>query len=83
MTIPATAPPTFDGRRLGQRIATRRIALGWSQQHLADQAGISATTLRLIEAAQRGGQIATLVLIAHALGIQPGILLDDDQDVTG
>jgi DNA-binding XRE family transcriptional regulator len=35
---------------LGQRLQTRRLALGLSQAEIAERAGISASTVKLIEA---------------------------------
>ncbi|MDP6037110.1 MAG: helix-turn-helix domain-containing protein, partial [Candidatus Latescibacteria bacterium] len=35
---------------IGRRLAKRRIALGYTQAHLADQAGIAKRTVERIEA---------------------------------
>jgi transcriptional regulator with XRE-family HTH domain len=54
---------------LGQRVKERRTALGFSQEHVAHQAGLSWAAVQRLEA----GKIAdphysTLSAIAHALG---------------
>lgn len=54
---------------LGKRIATQRLALGWSQNELARRAGVNHPTLYKIEADQRlNPSIAVVVRIARALG---------------
>ena len=54
---------------LGERIAARRLALGWSQNELARRAGVNHPTLFKIEAEQRQNpSISVIVRIAQALG---------------
>jgi transcriptional regulator with XRE-family HTH domain len=54
---------------LGKRIATRRKALGWSQNELARRAEVNHPTLYKIEADQRlNPSISVVVRIARALG---------------
>ncbi len=54
---------------LGERIAARRLALGWSQNELARRAGVNHPTLFKIEAEQRQNpSISIIVRIAQALG---------------
>lgn len=53
---------------LGQRIRLHRLAMGWTQEELADRAGIATSTLRLLESSGRGS-LQRLVRVAIALGI--------------
>jgi transcriptional regulator with XRE-family HTH domain len=54
---------------LGERIAARRRALGWSQNELARRAEVNHPTLYKIEAEQRQNpSISVVVRIARALG---------------
>ncbi|MGC1380585.1 MAG: helix-turn-helix transcriptional regulator [Candidatus Baltobacteraceae bacterium] len=54
---------------LGKRIATRRKALGWSQNELARRADVNHPTLYKIEADQRRNpSVSIVVRIARALG---------------
>jgi transcriptional regulator with XRE-family HTH domain len=52
-----------------------RRGRGWSQAHLAEQAGVSARTIHRIE---KGQSVMPIVLksVTNALGVRPG-------DVTG
>lgn len=53
---------------LGERIAARRKAMGWSQNELARRAGVNHPTLFKIESGQRTNpSIGTIVKIARAL----------------
>jgi transcriptional regulator with XRE-family HTH domain len=53
-------------RQLATRVRTRRLQLNWTQDELAQRAGIAYSTLKLFE---RTGQISLerLVMIAAAL----------------
>lgn len=68
---------------LGKRIATRRLALGWSQNELARRAGVNHPTLFKIEAGQRRNpSIGVIVLIARALGTTAEALLGIEREET-
>ena len=58
----------------GSRIRERRVMAGLKQAELAQQSGISASYLNLIEHNRRriGGKL--LLNIAHALGVEPQAL---------
>jgi transcriptional regulator with XRE-family HTH domain len=66
---------------LGERIASRRRALGWSQNELARRADVNHPTLYKIEAGQRANpSIAIIVRIAQALGTTAETLLGFERD---
>ncbi len=54
-------------RLLAQRIRALRKARGWSQEQLAERAGLGVATVARLERSGRG-QIASLLRIASALG---------------
>ena len=60
----------------GSRIRERRVIAGLKQADLAQQAGISASYLNLIEHNRRriGGKL--LLNIAHLLGVEPSALTE-------
>ena len=60
----------------GSRIRERRVIAGLKQADLAQQAGISASYLNLIEHNRRriGGKL--LLNIAHVLGVEPSALTE-------
>lgn len=56
-------------RQLGRRIAELRGAAGFSQDQLAERAGIDRRSVQRYEAAVRTPRITDLWLIADALGV--------------
>jgi XRE family transcriptional regulator, regulator of sulfur utilization len=58
------------------KIRTFREARGWSQEHLADIAGMSRSHLAMIEAGTRRPNTDRLDAIARALGVPTELLFD-------
>lgn len=54
---------------IGERIRGLREKLGYSQNELAERAGISQTHLRRVELGQSGITIAHMEMVCDALGI--------------
>ena len=54
------------GKRLGQRIAERRKALGWTQDQLAERLGVDAETVSRFE---RGVTVPALVTLDRLAGL--------------
>jgi transcriptional regulator with XRE-family HTH domain len=68
---------------LGERIAARRRALGWSQNELARRAELNHPTLYKIEAEQRlNPSISVVVRIAQALGTTAEVLYGIEREQT-
>ncbi len=64
-------------RRYMPRIIRRyRDAAGMSQQQLADSIGVSKGFVSALEGGRRAPNIDTLVMIADALAVRPGEMLD-------
>jgi transcriptional regulator with XRE-family HTH domain len=55
--------------QLGQRIRELRGALSFTQEALAERAGISVSFLSMIERSERLPHIKTLAALSNALGI--------------
>jgi len=55
----------------GNRLRSTREDLGFTQEELADSAGISFTTLNRIEQGHVNPSLATIYAIAEALNISP------------
>ncbi len=53
---------------IGQRLRRQRLAKGWTQHELAERAGVSVSTLKLMEHEGRGS-LQRLAKIAVVLGI--------------
>lgn len=62
---------------LGERIKKLRTARGWNQGELADRAGISTGMVSHIERGEKAGSVETIVSIAKAFSISPGLPCDD------
>lgn len=71
----------MDGLTMGQKIQTRRRAMGMRQRQLAEAATMSRSYLCDIEK-DRGKNPSprTLRSIAAALGVRPGFLIDGPHD---
>jgi transcriptional regulator with XRE-family HTH domain len=61
---------------VGMRIRELRLAKGVSQEALADQAGLHRTYMGSVERGERNISLENIVRIAHALRVQPSILLE-------
>jgi transcriptional regulator with XRE-family HTH domain len=57
-------------RDLAIRIRELRHEKGWSQEYLAEEAGIHRTYLGSIETARRNPSLRNLIRIARALGVE-------------
>ena len=60
---------------LGQSIRSRRLAVGLSQEKLAEAAGLHWTYISSIERGKRNVSLVNIVRIAKALGVSPSELL--------
>jgi transcriptional regulator with XRE-family HTH domain len=63
-------------RELAVRIRQLRHAKGWSQEKLAEEAGMHRTYLGGIEVARRNPSLRNLIKIARALGVPVKALFD-------
>lgn len=51
-----------------------RVARGWSQQRLADEAGVNRDSISRMETGQSGAYPLTVGKLAAALGVEPAEL---------
>lgn len=63
--------------RLAERVKRYRKERQWSQEELADRAGLHRTFVSQIERATKRSTIVTVERIAMALGVTCGQLLDE------
>ena len=61
--------------RLGRRVRALRLAKGWSQERLAEEAGLHRTFVGGIERGERNVTVTTLARIARTLHTTPDKLL--------
>jgi XRE family transcriptional regulator, regulator of sulfur utilization len=64
------------GRRLAERVRTLRRAKGWSQEELADRAGLHRTFVSQVERNLKNTTIQSTEKLARALEVSLGELLD-------
>ncbi|MGE3336020.1 MAG: helix-turn-helix domain-containing protein [Rhodospirillaceae bacterium] len=62
------APPPA-AKALAQKVRQLRTKKGWSQERLAEEAGIHRVYLAGIELGQRNPSLRNLENLAHALGV--------------
>ena len=60
----------------GGTVRTLRVALGFSQEKLADAAGLHRTYIGAIERGERNVSLVIIVKLANALDTRPGKLLE-------
>lgn len=63
-------------RLLGARLRAARARRGWSQQQLADGAGVELRSVSRFETGTRALSIFMLYRLANVLGVPPAELLD-------
>lgn len=59
----------MDFKAIGERVRTLRHELGWSQEQLAEEAGVAQGTLSRIENGHVDMRLVTLGFVAKALNI--------------
>lgn len=62
---------------IGKRIREIRLTKGFSQEALADEAGVHRTYMGSVERGERNISLENIVKIARALKVRPGELLKD------
>ncbi len=67
---------------LGNRIKTRRTDLGWTQDVLAEKAGISKSFLSDIENGKRNISAETLLDVARVLGLSLDYVMKGEPDTS-
>jgi transcriptional regulator with XRE-family HTH domain len=60
---------------LGDELRAARLAAGWSQEELADRAGISRNYVSLLERNEKSPTVDVLLAVCHALGASAADLL--------
>lgn len=59
----------------GRRVRSRRDALEWTQERLADTVGLHWTYLGSVERGERNVSLRNIVRLANGLGVDPGELV--------
>lgn len=69
------APHSRAAELFGERVRATRIALGLSQEDAANLAEMHSTNYGRIERGEANAELHTIVRIATALNVDPGVLL--------
>lgn len=67
----------MDYQAMGRRVRKHRVYLGYTQEQLAEKAGVSASFIGHIEQGTRIASVHTLVSLCRALDVTPNFLLQD------
>ncbi len=63
-------------RELGRRVRVLRAERGWSQEVLAELAGLHRNYIGHVERGEIHVSVVQLARIARAFGLRPGVLID-------
>ena len=67
----------------GKRVRALRTERGWSQEELADRAGLDRTYVSSLERGHRNVALLNIVRLAEGLEVDPGSLLAGFQSTPG
>jgi len=70
-----------EARELGARIRQLRVARGWTQEQLAEHAGVQYKYLGDVERGVRNPALFNIARIARALGVPVAVLFMDEREV--
>lgn len=71
----------FEAVIFGQRLRELRNARGWSQERLAEEAGITLNYVGNLERGEQGPSLHVLLRLARAFGLSAAeLLVDFDRD---
>jgi transcriptional regulator with XRE-family HTH domain len=60
----------------GAAVRERRKAKGWTQERLAEVAGVAAIHVGFVERGENIPKLTMILRLAKALGVRPGELID-------
>jgi len=75
-TMPPRTKKAPEAVAFGAAIRERRTARGWTQETLAERAGVSALQIGFCERGDNVPKLTLVLRIAKALGVRPGELID-------
>ena len=74
--MPPRAKKAPEAVAFGAAVRERRKARGWTQERLAEAAGVSALQVGFCERGDNVPKLTLILRIAQALRVRPGELLD-------
>ena len=64
-------------KQFGERVRKLREARSWSQEELADQAGLHRTYISSVERGVRNPTITVIYKISEALGVSLAVMMEE------
>jgi len=74
--VPPRTKKAPEAVAFGEAVRERRKARGWTQEKLAERAGVSALQVGFCERGDNVPKLTLVLRIARALGVRPGELID-------
>jgi transcriptional regulator with XRE-family HTH domain len=75
-TMPPRAKRAPEAVAFGAAVRERRRAKEWTQEQLAERAGVAAIHVGFVERGENVPKLTMILRIAKALGVRPGELID-------
>ena len=75
-TVPPRTKKAPEAVAFGAAVRAHRKARDWTQEGLAERAGIAAIQVGFIERGENVPKLTQVLRIAQALGVRPGELID-------
>jgi transcriptional regulator with XRE-family HTH domain len=75
-TMPPTKKRTPEAVAFGAAVRERRKAKEWTQEQLAERAGVAAIHVGFVERGENVPKLTMILRLARALGVRPGELID-------
>ena len=69
------ADERYSYTRFGKRVRELRKAQGWTQEELANRAGLDRTYIGRCETGRQNATLKTIYALAAALGVEPATLV--------
>ena len=76
-TMPRRTKKAPEAVAFGANVREQRKAVGWTQERLAEEAGVSTLQIGFIERGENVPKLTHILRIARALGVRPGELIDE------
>jgi transcriptional regulator with XRE-family HTH domain len=74
--MPRSKVKTPEAIAFGAAVRERRKAKGWTQEKLAEEAGVSALQIGFVERGENTPKLTLILRVARAFRVRPGELVD-------
>lgn len=74
--MPPRAKKAREAIAFGEAVRQRRKAKEWTQEQLAERAGVAAIHVGFVERGENVPKLTMILRLARALGVRPGELID-------